>query len=130
MVVFANATLTLTLAAQGLLLHDGERGPVFQGDWALGTEADMRVFGHCLPAAGQGPAPASLLIQSTAGGSAAAGERLTATLHAGDGRPLLGPVRLQRVAQAPIRPVEAPATRPAPLQRRDAALAAASGPAR
>lgn len=126
MVLFANATLTLTLAAQGLLLHDGKRGPVFQGDWALGTEADMRVFGHCLPGAGMGPAPASLLIQSMAGDPASADEQLTATLQASDGRPLLGPVRLQRVAQAQIRPAELPA---AP-QRREAALAVASGPAR
>lgn len=69
----------------------------FSGDWGIAAEGDTRFFGSYGESALAGEVPATLQVQAVTAGDGTA--RLAVTLRDADGRVVLGPVLLQRVAQ-------------------------------
>jgi hypothetical protein len=76
----------------------------FEGDWGIAAQNDARFFGTYTGPAAPNPAPASLTVQS----SGANGE-LVVLLRDVQGRLVLGPVLLQRVASPVTNPAACPA---------------------
>lgn len=93
----ADSRLVLMAGAHGVQLRAPGAALQFQGEWALRTGDDARVFGRCTLGIGSPSRRASLLVAALPADDPQA---LAVTLHAADGQVLLGPLVLQRVAPA------------------------------
>ena len=88
------ANITVAIEANSILLDARCERLHFSGDWGITAAQDARFFGSYQRDPSTNRVPATLSVQ-TPGGTTGP---LTLTLRDADGRVLLGPVSLQRVA--------------------------------
>jgi hypothetical protein len=92
--------ISVAIQAQTIELSARCRGLHFLGDWGITASNDARFFGNYRIDNAGGSVPASLSVQSSAGGG---NNELQVTIRDADGRVVLGPVTVQRVP-APAAP--------------------------
>jgi hypothetical protein len=91
--------ISVAVAANSVELNERCRKLRFTGDWGITASNDARFFGSYIVGT-QGEAFASLQVQAAPSGTAS---DLVVVMRDVDGRVLLGPVTLQRVAM-PVTP--------------------------
>lgn len=107
-VVFAGSAagrpFTLTLAGNQAELQSPCEATFFGGDWGLQAGGEGRYFGHFVGRERGLAQPALLWVQAVAGRS----DSLQVQVLDADGRPLFGPLQLERVESAPTPPAACP----------------------
>lgn len=93
----SGGNVAVTFQAHSVQLRARCQRLAFEGDWGIAASNDARFFGSYVIESNGQQVPASISVQTVAGGE------LQLVLREADGRVVLGPVRVQRVP-APVAP--------------------------